>query len=78
MSVRAKFRVSHLEPTSNPEAFTVVLYPVYGGVEGNENNEYWQLTPSGQVVLTTVNRAAWEQFEPGQDYYVDFTPAPVG
>lgn len=58
------------------EMRSVYLQPVYGnGNPEHENTKYWQYTPSGSIVLGTVNPAAWSQFEIGKEYYVDFTPA---
>jgi hypothetical protein len=32
-------------------------------------------SPSGEIKLGTINPAAWEAFELGREYYIDFTPA---
>ena len=65
--VRAKFQVSSVSETS------VILYPVTCGSE--ENDKFFELTPSGQIQLSTVNPDAIKQFEAGKEFYVDFTPA---
>jgi hypothetical protein len=65
--------------TSRPEVVelrTLKLSPVYGnGDPEHENTKFWQYSPSGSISLGTVNPAAWEQFEMGKEYYIDFTPA---
>jgi len=54
---------------------TLVLRPVYSDKPESENKKFWDATPTGEIRLGTVNPAAWEQFEIGKEYYVDFTPA---
>ena len=62
--------------TRMTEIRTVVLSPVYGNNDPkHENTQYWDYSPSGEIRLGTINRGAWEQFEIGKEYYVDFTPA---
>lgn len=74
MPVRAKFRCHNIErPASSGPANKIQLHPVYAGSE--ENKKFFQLTPSGEITLWTVNESAAAQFQVGQDYYVDFTPA---
>jgi len=78
--VRAKFRCMSI--TSHHQGDTEVrLLPVYnkpgGGYEvPPENKEFWEATPAGEIVMTIRNEAAAKHFEPGQAYYIDFTPAP--
>lgn len=58
------------------ELRSVKLSPVYGNGDPNhENTKFWNASPSGSIELGTVNPGAWEQFEIGKEYYVDFTPA---
>jgi hypothetical protein len=33
---------------------------------------FWDASPSGGLTLGTINPAAWEQFELGKEYYLDF------
>jgi galactose mutarotase-like enzyme len=78
MSVRAKFFVSEKAQTADqgggePNA-TIKLRPVIGG-DNPENAEFYKWTPTGEIVLSIVNKVAAEQFELGKQYYVDFTPA---
>lgn len=69
MSVRCKFVCSFKEGQS------VHFSPVYSGSE--ENKEFFQATPGGQIAFYTVNQSALDQFEQGKEYYVDFTAAPA-
>jgi hypothetical protein len=58
------------------EMRSVALSPVYGNGDPNhENTKFWNASPSGQITLGMVNLAAAEQFEPGSEYYIDFTKA---
>ncbi len=58
------------------EKRTLVLHPVYGnGDPEHENTRFWEASPSGELKLGCVNPAAWEQFQIGREYYIDFTPA---
>lgn len=72
MSVRAKFKVATVTE-SEGGVKTVKLHPVSSG--SPENAEFFKWTPSGSIELGTINPAAAEQFKPGDQFYVDFTPA---
>lgn len=62
--------------TTMCELRTVVLNPVYAGNDPkHENSRFWDYSPTGEIRLGTVNPDAWEQFEIGKEYYVDFTAA---
>ncbi len=43
--------------------------------DGSENALFWEASPSGSLQLGVVNQEAWEQFELGKSYYLDFIPA---
>jgi len=78
MSTRAKFYVVSLTKqkmwNGNDGIGTVIkLSPVMNG--SDENKEFYKNSPSGSIELGTVNEDAAAQFEVGQEYYVDFTPA---
>lgn len=68
-TVRAKFTCVNKEPAS--EGSNITLEAVTGGSE--ENDSFFQYTPSGQIQIGIVNEETAGQFEVGQDYYVDFT-----
>jgi hypothetical protein len=74
---RAKFVVNSITQTAgwgkNPRIFTVRLSPVSTGSE--ENDAFYSSTPTGMIELGLVSEAAGKQFEIGQSFYVDFTPA---
>lgn len=41
----------------------------------DENNTYAKFSPSGELSLTVANPALIGKFNPGDSYYLDFTPA---
>lgn len=74
MTVRAKFNCENKTPNTDDSAVgSVFLRAVLDG--SPENKEFFDLTPAGSISLATLNPEAFAQFEPGQAYYVDFTPA---
>ena len=74
--VRAKFVVESKTPSQHWEGrIDINMQPVCSDEEGSENKSFWEATPVGCVQLSTVNSKAAEQFEVGQEYYVDFTKA---
>lgn len=70
--VRAKFYVTGIELQS--WGTSVKMAPV---TRGEDNKEWSAATPSGQLTMMVANDAAAEQFAPGQEWFVDFTPVPV-
>ena len=71
MTVRAKFTVTSI--TDLGQGANIHFQVVYTG--SPENEDFFQYTPSGSIVLYTVNPEAAKQFETGKEYYVDFTAA---
>jgi hypothetical protein len=49
-------------------------YPADGA---GEDNTYAKFSPSGELTLTIANPALLGVIEPGQKFYLDFTPAEV-
>lgn len=68
---RAKFKVERVEP--NPECGRVVLRAVTGGSE--ENEQFFRWTPAGELDLQVVRPEIVDQFQVGQEFYLDLTPA---
>ena len=71
MTVRAKFKVTRL--TQDMSSHKVEMEPVASG--SDENKSFFKYTPSGSIVLSTVNPEAAKQFAIGAEFYVDFTEA---
>lgn len=83
MGVRAKFVCNSVTPYSYDDGKTVagkninlsaVIAYGEGGVRSDENESWSAATPSGQLSIHISNPAAFEQFEQGKSYYLDFTP----
>ncbi len=72
MSVRAKFKV-HSITEHEGGLKTASLQAVTSG--SAENASFFKWTPSARIELSTMNPGAAEQFIPGKEFYVDFTPA---
>lgn len=49
----------------------------YGPNGESENNSFARWTPSGSCTLTVTNPNLLGKFKTGQEFYLDFTPAPV-
>lgn len=80
MTVRAKCRVTgrHEFNSVNGEEITqveVTLQPVFGQGDEDANSQWSRWTPSGELRLTITNPEAYNQFQRGKTYYVDFSPA---
>ena len=75
--VRAKFTVvSKEELAATPtNMVNLTLRAVISQEEGSENATFWKYTPSGEITMRCVNEEASDQFQAGQEFYVDFTPA---
>lgn len=76
MSVIAKFRCNGITKTDHWEKekgqlASINLSAVVGD-DSEENKKFFAATPSGTINLGTVNPAAYDQFEEGEDYYVTF------
>lgn len=69
--VRAKFKVTGI--SRGEDGDIIYLNPVITG--SKENEEFFNLTPAGQVTLQTINTEASKYFELNKEYYVDFTRA---
>lgn len=71
--VRAKFRCDDIVENSAYNRNEIILFPVTCG--SKENEEFFDCTPYGKIVLGTVNQEALKEFEVGKEYYIDFTKA---
>lgn len=69
--VRAKFKCDSVKSFVGGKE--VVFSPVTTGSE--ENKEFWQYTPAGELKMQISNLPAAEMFVPGEEYYLDFTSA---
>lgn len=70
--IKAKFKVQSVTKYEN-NCESVELYPVTTGSE--ENKQWSEYTPGGKIQMTITAKGAVGKFEPGKEYYIDFTPA---
>ena len=87
VQMRAKVAVGSVFPYRNPETGEVISetltlhgvaksdgpYPADGS---DENNSFARWSPSVKMEFLIANPALFGGFEPGDTFYVDFTPAP--
>jgi hypothetical protein len=71
--VRAKFYVAEIGKTTY--GGKVVLRAVS---RGEDNKQWANATPSGEITLSIRNELALEVFDVNDEFYVDFIKAPKG
>ena len=64
--VRARFTCE--EKTQTPDGYRVKMRA------SSKDSEFFKWTPYGELTMGTINGQAAEQFIPGKDYFLDFTP----
>jgi hypothetical protein len=67
-----KSQVSQYNPGQKPTAVVVL-----SAVAGDENKTWSKYTPSGTISLAIDNPEAYDTFEIGKTYFVDFSDAPL-
>jgi hypothetical protein len=76
MTVRAKLFVQSVTRNAyQPDAAVITLAAV---TRGQDNKAWAAATPTANLNMTILNAAAADLFELGEEYYLDFTPAPKG
>lgn len=63
------------QASTTKEVAHIELYPVTA--TSAENAEFFKSTPNGKIELHVVNLDAAALFEPGKEYFVDFSEAPI-
>lgn len=71
--VRAKFFVQSITHTTSGGSVTLSAV-----CRGEDNKQWAQYTPTGRIEMNILNESALGQFVPGDEVFVDFTPAPKG
>lgn len=85
-NMRCKVRVASSVPYRNPETGDTISetlrfagvaksdgpYPADGS---DENNSFSKWSPQVDFCIVVANPALFGKFEPGETFYVDFTPA---
>jgi len=72
MQVRAKFRCSYVTKFAH-ESEEVRFDAVYAA--DGPNKTWSEYTPSGALSMTITAKGAIGVFQPGKEYFLDFTPA---
>lgn len=77
MPVRAKFRVNSVEDFGQSKLIKMnAVYETDAQKEADpENVRFAKATPNGEFKMTVDNPGAYEQFDPGQEWYIDMTLA---
>jgi hypothetical protein len=73
MATRAKFNVTSI--TQFQGGSRSVKLGAVTSVWSDEDKSFWNATPSGTIEITISNPDAYELFEVGKPYYVDFSTA---
>jgi hypothetical protein len=77
MKMRAKLKLNNVQKFEGCEVLTFNAvcknegYPADGS---DENNTFARWTPNAELKMTVNNPALLGVYEPGQEFYVDFTP----
>lgn len=79
IKMRAKMRVSGIQPSSDGSVETLHLHAVcksdgYPQDGSDEDNTYAKFTPYGRLELQIANPAMVGKFSVGETFYVDFIP----
>ncbi len=76
-TMRAKFQINKVERFPGQDRITgnAVTSKPFDKDGFSEDNTYAKFSPSGELTLTIANPALVGKIEPGQKFYLDFTPA---
>jgi hypothetical protein len=78
VKMRAKMRITEINRFEQSDRLKMVAvartgsYPDDGS---DEDNTYAKFSPQGDLTITIANPELIGKFEPGEKYYLDFTPA---
>lgn len=76
-AMRAKMSITKIERHAASEvlSFSPVCAKSYPSDGSDENNTYAKFSPAGSLSLTVANPTLLGKFNPGEEYYLDFTKA---
>lgn len=74
--VRAKFVVQSVKAYAYGGREVSASTVTGGSSDIPENQRFHKATPSGTITMMVDNPTAAEVFQPGTEFYVDFTPVP--
>lgn len=72
--MRAKMQIQSVTKEIGGYCEVVQLAAVYGGSTNDEDNSFAKTTPSGKIELRIANKELHGVYNPGDTFYVDFTP----
>jgi phage FluMu protein Com len=76
MTVRCKFKLNKIvQRASGYGGWDLEFNAVYSNDPGSENKKFWEATPSGTFTFCCLKKDVVEQFELGEEYYFDISPA---
>ena len=77
-SMRAKMVLQSVLRSNSAEQLAFVAVPKSGSYPedgSDEDNTYAKYSPQATLNITVMNPNLFGKFNPGEKYYVDFTPA---
>jgi hypothetical protein len=77
-TMRAKMQINRIERHHASETLHFGCVAKSGGYPedgSDEDNTFAKFSPSGSLSLTVANPALIGKFNPGEKFYLDFTPA---
>lgn len=74
--MRAKMQIQSVAKQLGGYSEVVEMAAVYGGNSNDEDNSFAKTTPSGTIRLQIANKELHGVYQPGDTFYVDFTPVP--
>ncbi len=74
--MRAKMQIQSVAKQLGGYSEVIEMSAVYGGNSNDEDNSFAKTTPSGTIRLQIANKELHGVYQPGDTFYVDFTPVP--
>jgi hypothetical protein len=74
--MRAKMQIQSVTKVMGNWAEVIKFSAVYGGSTNDEDNSFAKTTPSATLEMNIANKELHGVFQPGDTFYVDFTPVP--
>ena len=78
--MRAKFRIESVlrhDASELLKMYAVCKKGTYPADGADEDNTFARFSPHGELTLTVANPDLIGKFNPGDKFYVDFTPVPA-
>lgn len=77
-TMRAKMKLMRVERSETCDVLTYSCVPAksYPADGLHEDNSFSKFSPSGELKIHVTNPALLGKMQPGETFYVDFTPVP--